>query len=101
VRVWEAMVGEEDVPELPMKKLLAHKTPVLAVAFSPNGHGLASCAQSGNVRLWNWAAEVCQFNLSTAHKTGVNHITFSSDGLRIATSACSGNLKVRPTLPYF
>lgn len=94
VRVWEAMVGDEPPPEYPMKRLVAHKTPVTAVAFSPDGVGLCSCAMSGNVRLWVWASDECLFSLASAHATGVNNICFSTDGLRVATAAVSGRIKV-------
>jgi len=64
------------------------------VVFSPDGVGLASCARSGNVRLWVWAKGECLYNLASAHDASVNFLAFSSDGSRIATASSDCSVKV-------
>eukprot|EP00656_Telonema_subtile_P045919 TRINITY_DN52192_c0_g1_i1.p1 TRINITY_DN52192_c0_g1~~TRINITY_DN52192_c0_g1_i1.p1 ORF type:complete len:214 (-),score=41.35 TRINITY_DN52192_c0_g1_i1:7-648(-) len=74
VRVWEGymdLAGEGDSPSKsvvtqPIQVLTGHQTPVMAARFSPDGLGLATCASSGNVRLWLWGQQVCLY-LSLIH----------------------------------
>ena len=99
VRIWKGMKMETDdtsqSPEVdsPDLYLRAHKTPVTALTFSANGVGLATCAKSGNVRLWDWRKTECLFTMQ-AHSAGVNHLSFSSDSVRIAAIFETGNIKL-------
>lgn len=112
---WQAQGRKATVS--PTMQLEAHQNTVTAVVFSPNGEGeliqclgqslflsfvwthehlagLATCASSGNLRLWAWSKAECVFNVSSAHSTRISHITFSMDGLRIATASADHSIKV-------
>jgi len=73
--------------------LRAHKTPLAALAFSADGQGLATCAESGNVRLWDWRKENCMYTMS-ASSMGVKDLAFSADCARLATVCEGGQLKI-------
>jgi WD40 repeat protein len=62
--------------------LTGHTNPVNAVAFSPDGHTLASGSSDHTTRLWN-----IPFGLLTGHTDTVKGVAFSPDGHTLATGS--------------
>jgi WD40 repeat protein len=53
--VFEFRKGPKPVGWQKGNSLTGHSSPILAVAFSPDGQRLASGDQEGNVPIWEWA----------------------------------------------
>nr|WP_229699005.1 WD40 repeat domain-containing protein [Wenjunlia tyrosinilytica] len=65
--------------------LTGHTGPVVAVAFSPDGHLLATTSLDHTVRLWNPTTRQPIGNL-TGHTSTVRAVAFSPDGHQLATA---------------
>src|SRR6185437_11152147 len=59
--------------------------PVLALAYSPDGHRLVTAGGDATVRVWDTSTghEVCRYN---GHNDGVYAVAFSPDGKTIASA---------------
>jgi WD40 repeat protein len=93
-KVWDADTGRE------VLTLKGHKSPVHAVAFSPDGKRLAT-ATPRETKLWDTASgqEVLTFDqdlrpLDAPSAWGYVALTFSSDGTRLANARYPNTLKV-------
>ncbi|OQN95077.1 hypothetical protein B0A48_18857, partial [Cryoendolithus antarcticus] len=86
VRLWNAATGEQT------QKLEGHDAWVTAVAFSPDGHAVASASWDKTVRLWD-AATGEQTQKLEGHDGGVTAVAFSPDGQAVASA--SGDKTVR------
>ena len=72
---------------------LRHESPVLSVAFSPDGKHLASGTQSGSVRIWD-AKTGQELQKWTAHEDAAQSVAFSPNGRWLATGSYDGTVKV-------
>ncbi|MGH3829924.1 MAG: TIR domain-containing protein [Pseudonocardiaceae bacterium] len=70
-------------------QLTGHTDPVQSVAFSPNGHTLATASQDTTVRLWDISDPHRPNRLGTltGHTNYVSSVAFSPDGHTLATAS--------------
>ncbi len=73
--------------------LTGHTGEVRSVAFSPDGHTLASGSRDNTVRLWNVATGQLEGTL-VGHAGGVQCVTFSADGKTLASSSEDATVKL-------
>ncbi|MFC4464633.1 helix-turn-helix domain-containing protein [Streptomyces xiangluensis] len=81
---------------LPLRKALRHSTPVVTVAFSPDGHLLATGNRDG--RVWLWDAGTGRLRKSLlAHDGLVDTVAFSRDGRTLATGSHDNTVRLWDT----
>jgi WD40 repeat protein len=71
--------------------LMAHGDSVTSVAFSPDGHILASGSSDNTVILWDFGRRIPLATLQ-GHKGGVTSVAFSSDGQILASGGADGEI---------
>jgi WD40 repeat protein len=76
----------EPGPSRLTRTLTGHTGPVGSVAFSLDGHLLATASRDGTARLWDPATGDCLRTL-TGHTDWVNGVAFSLDGHLLATAS--------------
>lgn len=76
----------------PVRRLVGHSAAIFGVAFSPNGHWLATGAYDGSVRLWEvrTGQEIRRWKSSD----GVYSVVFSPDGRQLAAGAYNRSIRV-------
>ena len=64
------------------------------MAFSPDGHRLATGSDDGTVRLWDPATGVPLGDPLEGHKGSVSEMAFSPDGHRLASGGDDGTVRL-------
>jgi len=79
-------------------EILAHKSHVNAVAFSPDGKFLVSAGMDNLVKLWT-VEEWSLFSTFFGHEKSANSLSFTPDGELLATSSTDGTVRIW-TFPF-
>jgi WD40 repeat protein len=92
-RIVRASLGSWHARATLMERCLQHAGEVRAVAFSPEGHRLATACDDGAARLWD-VATAAKLSAPLRHEGPVTAVAFSPDGKTVATSSREGVLKI-------
>jgi WD40 repeat protein len=87
-RFWNAETGQ------PLAVLTGHTAPVTSVAFSPDGHRLASGSDDMTVRVWNADTGQSIGAPLTGHTDYVLGVVFTPDGHRLASGSRDGTVRL-------
>ena len=94
MKLWD-LVGAEGVAVCTCT-LIRHAATVWAVAFSPNGSQLASCAGDGSIQLWSLRAggtAVASAALA-GHAGHVSAIAYNPRGLQLVSSGEDMSMRI-------
>ncbi|WP_221469794.1 nSTAND1 domain-containing NTPase [Allocatelliglobosispora scoriae] len=80
------------------RPLIGHSGAVTAVAFSPDGHSVATGSADGTVRLWNPATP--GRSAAVTHGGGVNAVAFNGTGGILATGGVDGSVRLWDTATH-
>ncbi|HTP27309.1 MAG TPA: WD40 repeat domain-containing protein [Anaeromyxobacteraceae bacterium] len=81
------------LPVGPGKVLVGHAGPVSSVAFSPDGHTLATATENGTVQLWDLQRDRLVGTLRGLVRI-VDSVAFSSDGRTVAAGSRGGVVRL-------
>ena len=75
------------------REIAGHHAAISALAFSPDGHRIASACRDHLVRLWD-VASGARVLPTPGHETGVQGVAASTDGATILTAGADGRVGV-------
>lgn len=76
-----------------LRKIHAHKTPVLSIKFSPDNHLLISSSQDKEIKTWNMSNYTNEMEIE-AHYLNINSIAYSPDGSQILSGSNDCKVKI-------
>jgi WD40 repeat protein len=91
IKLWEVVKGKSPT------NIKGHKSTVLTVCFSPNGHLLASGSADGQIKLWRWDGFASSYVLDKTlkgHRGAVFQVNFSLDGQQIVSCSADDTVKL-------
>ena len=95
MRIWNVNAADHPVEiEAPAEDEKLSNQGVYNVAFSPDGHWLASASWDGNVRLWNLDNPHEKIQPLKAHSGAAWAVAFSPDGRTLATGGDDATIKL-------
>ncbi len=77
----------------PKPPLVAHKSGVMSIDFSPNGDLLASAGFDRDVMLWDTKTQQVKLQLE-GHEKFVTSVSFSPDGTMLASASFDGTVRL-------
>src|SRR5207248_6906572 len=81
IHIWDAETGEF------VRALVGHGSYVYGLAWSPDGHTLASAGSfDGTAKLWDTATGMPVRTLAKGHKGYTHHVAWSRDGKSLAVA---------------
>jgi WD40 repeat protein len=96
VRVWDAATGQETL------SLKGHTDAVLSVAYSPDGHRIASASKDRTVKVWDTATGLETLSLKGHTDAVINvvmSVAYRPDGQQIASASFDRTVKVWDARP--
>ncbi|MFZ2955633.1 MAG: HEAT repeat domain-containing protein [Candidatus Ozemobacteraceae bacterium] len=92
-----AREGDSPIPDSegasPLSLLEGHQGPVRCVAFSPDGHFLASGSEDAVVRIWNLASGAT-IHILAKHKGAVNSVAFAPTGNFLVSGSADHTIRI-------
>lgn len=95
LRLWHAAIHQVDqiTLEQPYWSLRGHMGSIMALAWDPQGHRLATGSEDYRLKLWDAQTGECLHTLS-GHQKAVWDMAFSPDGTRLVSSSGDHTLKL-------
>jgi WD40 repeat protein len=93
IRVWEVSSSAEEGTNPIRYSKFAHQTPILKLAYSPNGKVLASVAEDRTLRLYD-AAELNELRSLEVQPEWAPALTFSPDSKRLFAGRADGSFTI-------
>ncbi len=96
VRLWQVPPEPMTTAQLPLEPfqtLRGHQNRILAIAFSPDGHTLASGSLDRTIKLWNPETYQCRITLQ-GHQSWIWDVAFHPNGKTLASASYDRTVKL-------